>query len=164
MTQVSGSISLELGKVVRETTRATLAGLLARTAPEGEVAPLEEISGSVAASVAEAVMPALAELGAKLDRMAALLESVAKTETIIRRATGTQPAASVLEWDSLVATLSHHLPAGTSHPKVGDGLKVAEFQAAHLCEAGYAVIPVSEEALAGLAATQGTRKDSGVVP
>src|SRR5690606_14587877 len=156
LTQVSGSISLELGKVVRETARATLAGLLTRTAPEGEVTPLEEISATVAASVAEAVMPALAELGAKIDRMTALLENVAKAEAIVRRATGGQPAASVLEWDHLVATLSHHLPAGTSHPSVGDGFKVAEFQAAHLTEAGYAIVPVSGEALAGLAATQET--------
>ncbi len=157
LTQVSGSISLELGKVVRETAKATLAGLLTRTAPEGEVTPLEEISGSVAASVTEAVMPVLAILEileAKIDRMTALLEDVAKAEAIVRRATGTQPAASVLEWDNLVATLSHHLPAGTSHPSVGDGFKVAEFQASHLAEAGYAIVPVSGEALAGTVATQ----------
>lgn len=163
MTQVSGSISLELGKVVRETTRATLAGLLTRTAPEGEVTPLEEISSTVAASVAEVVMPALAELGAKLDRLNGFLEDVAKAEAIVRRATGTRPAASVLEWDNLVATLSHHLPAGISHPTVGDGLKVAAFQAAHLAEAGYAIVPVSGEALAGLAATQETEV-GGIAP
>lgn len=163
MTQVSGSISLELGKVIREITRATLAGLLTRTAPEGEVAPLEEISATVAASVAEAVTPALAELGAKIDRMTTLLENVARAEAIVRRAAGTQPAASVLEWDNLVATLSHHLPAGTSHPTVGDGFKVAEFQAAHLAEAGYAIIPVSGEALASLAATQETKVVRGTV-
>lgn len=163
MTQVSGSISLELGKVVRETTRATLAGLLTRTAPEGEVTPLEEIS----TTVAEAIMPALAVLEAKIDRMTTLLENVAKAEAIVRRAAGTQPAASVLEWDNLVATLSHHLPAGTSHPTVGDGFKVAEFQAAHLAEAGYAIIPVSGEALASLAATQETevvRGPGGITP
>src|SRR5690606_17680826 len=154
LTQVSGSISLELGKVVRETAKATLAGLLTRTAPEGEVTPLEEISGSVAASVTEAVMPVLAILEAKIDRMTALLQDVAKAEAIVRRATRTQPAASVLEWDNLVATLSHHLPAGTSHPSVGDGFKVAEFQASHLAEAGYAIVPVSGEALAGTVATQ----------
>lgn len=163
LTQVSGSISLELGKVVRETTQATLAGLLTRTAPEGEVTPLEEISAAVASGVAEAIMPALAILGNKVDRMNGLLENVATAEAIVRRATGTQPAASVLEWDNLVATLSHHLPAGTAHPTVGDGLKVAEFQAAHLAEAGWAIVPVSGEALAGLAVTQETKVVRGTV-
>lgn len=148
MTQVSGSISLELGKVVRETTRATLAGLLARTAPEGEVTPLEEIGSTVAAKVAEVIMPALADLEAKLDRLNGLLEDVAKAEAIVQHATGTQPVASVLKWDDLVATLSHHLPAGTSHPSVGDESKVAEFQATHLAKAGYAIVPVSREASA----------------
>lgn len=48
MTQVSGSISLELGKVVRETTKATLEALLTRTPPEGEATPLEQIGDAVA--------------------------------------------------------------------------------------------------------------------
>lgn len=148
MTQVSGSISLELGKVVRETTRAILDALLIRQVPDGGVTPLEEISSAVAARVAEGIMPVLADLGTELNRLNGFLEDLAKSEAIVQHATGTQPVASVLKWDDLVATLSHHLPAGTSHPSVGDESKVAEFQATHLAKAGYAIVPVSREASA----------------
>lgn len=148
MAQVSGSISLEMSKVVRETTRAILDALLTRQAPDKEVTPLEEITVAVSSRLERELGGMLAEVRTALAR----LEELVSAESQRRgRPSGPRP----LDWDDLVATLSHHLPAGTAHPKVGDGFKVAAFQAAHLTEAGYAIVPVSGEALAGLAATQG---------
>lgn len=149
MAQVSGSISLEMSKVVRETTRAILDALLTRQAPDGRgVTPLEEITVAVSSRLERELGGMLAEVRTALARLEELISAESQRRGL---PSGPRP----LDWDNLVATLSHHLPAGTTHPKVGDGFKVAAFQAAHLTEAGYAIVPVSGEALAGLAATQG---------
>jgi|ADGO01.1.fsa_nt_gi hypothetical protein len=141
MAQVSGSISLEMSKVVRETTRAILDALLTRQAPDKEVTLLEEITVAVSGRLERELGGMLAEVRTALARLEELISAESQRRG---RPSGPRP----LDWDSLVATLSHHLPTGVTHPKVGDGFKVAAFQAAHLTEAGYAIVPVSGEALA----------------
>jgi len=118
-----------------------LDALLTRQAPDGGTTPLEEIAVAVSSRLERELGGVLAEVRTALAR----LEELDNAESQRR---GLPSGPRPLDWDNLVATLSHHLPAGTTHPKVGDGLKVAAFQAAHLTEAGYAIIPVSGEALA----------------
>lgn len=52
-----------------------------------------------------------------------------------------------LSEDEMVATLSCHLPAGLSTDALGDGSRIAAFQAQRLAAAGYALVAVSGPAL-----------------
>jgi hypothetical protein len=80
MTQVSGSISLELGKVVRETRDAVITELVRTVLTEDErengiPVPLNKVSDAVAVPVLQAVMPALASIERKLDVLTELIRS-----------------------------------------------------------------------------------------
>lgn len=75
MTQVSGSISLEMSKVVRETTRAILDALLTRQAPDGGTTPLEEITVAVSSRLERELGGVLAEVRTALARLEELVNA-----------------------------------------------------------------------------------------
>ena len=112
MSQVSGSIALDMTKVTVEIDRAVQAAVL-----------------QAAWEIAESYRAALFQLQRTLDALAASANR------------------STLNHAEMIATLSCHLPAGLSTDALGDGHRVAEFQADRLAQAGYALVAVSGPAL-----------------
>lgn len=67
MAHVSGSISLDMGRVERGVSTTVLEELLRRPKPDDdEATPLERIATAVTVEATRAIMPALADLGAAL--------------------------------------------------------------------------------------------------
>ena len=102
--RVSGSIDLDLSKVTEQTAKL--------------------VQAQMAQTVAEIVMPALAQIQQDIRSLAGLLSSMALNDA------------------DAVATLTAMLPSGTPMP-----VEVAGFQHERLTEAGYAVVPVAGPAL-----------------
>lgn len=79
-TQVSGSIALDLSKVVRETVRATVDELV-RTEPteqereHGVPLAVDVLARTVSVEVVRSVMPALAEISNQLNELTALVRA-----------------------------------------------------------------------------------------
>lgn len=137
-----------MGKVVRETVQQVIAEITRQTVVEDEIQPPPAVAlGDV---VANSVMLRLdRDLGGVLAEIRtglARIEELSRAEAERReRIQVPVPLGAALGWDSMVATLSHHLPAEVS---TLDGFQVAQFLASHLAEAGYALVPISGEALA----------------
>jgi hypothetical protein len=70
---------------------------------------------------------------------------------------GGQGRRKIMDFSDAAATLACHLPAGTQVPgieRLNNARAVAEFQLQHLTEAGYAIVPVSGEALEAVRITR----------
>lgn len=96
----------------------------------------------VAAGIQRAAGEAIGVLAERMGELKHTLDSLAASSN---RAT--------LNHAETIATLSCHLPAGLSTDALGDGHRIAQFQAERLAAAGYALVAVAGPALEHAVAT-----------
>lgn len=133
MAQVSGSISLDMDKVIRETARLVMTDMVREFRPaesEDQTTILEEVKLAVAQTLAGVIE--------RLDKLEGLLSD---------QAAGPRPISTV----DAVQAVQAHLPAGTGtsqDPNMTHG-QVARFLINNLEASGYAVMKSSIELSAG---------------